>query len=67
MADLEAVRRHVGLGRMALLGHSWGAQPALSYAPARPGRVSALVYVSGTASARTPTGTPPTGKTSGPA
>ncbi|MEU7059842.1 alpha/beta hydrolase [Streptomyces sp. NPDC046197] len=47
VADLDAVRRHFGLDRMALLGHSWGAQPALSYAPAHPERVSALVYVSG--------------------
>src|SRR4051794_26233206 len=48
VADLDAVRRHFGLGRMALLGHSWGAQLALSYALAHPERVSALVYVSGT-------------------
>jgi proline iminopeptidase len=31
-----------------VLGHSWGAQLALSYAIAHPARVSALVYVSGT-------------------
>ncbi|MGW7260871.1 alpha/beta fold hydrolase [Streptomyces sp. NPDC054834] len=48
VADLDAVRRHFGLDRMALLGHSWGAQLALSYALAHPERVSALVYVSGT-------------------
>ncbi|MDX3851570.1 alpha/beta hydrolase [Streptomyces sp. AK02-01A] len=48
VADLDAVRRHFGLDRMALLGHSWGAQLALSYALAGPGRVSALIYVSGT-------------------
>ncbi|MFI5684989.1 alpha/beta fold hydrolase [Streptomyces sp. NPDC051636] len=48
VADLDAVRRHFGLDRMPLLGHSWGAQLALSYALARPERVSALVYVSGT-------------------
>ncbi|GAA3994260.1 alpha/beta fold hydrolase [Streptomyces plumbiresistens] len=48
VADLDAVRRHFGLERMALLGHSWGAQLALSYALARPERVDALVYVSGT-------------------
>lgn len=33
---------------MALLGHSWGAQLALRYALAYPGRVTKLVYVSGT-------------------
>ncbi|MGP4084477.1 alpha/beta hydrolase [Streptomyces sp. KR55] len=48
VADLDAVRRHFGLRRMALLGHSWGAQLALSYALAHPERVSALVYVAGT-------------------
>ena len=48
VADLDVVRRHFGLERMALLGHSWGAQLALSYALAHPGRVSSLVYVSGT-------------------
>lgn len=48
VADLDAVRRHFDLERMALLGHSWGAQLALSYALAHPKRVSALVYVSGT-------------------
>ncbi|MFI7404896.1 alpha/beta fold hydrolase [Streptomyces sp. NPDC049541] len=48
VADLDAVRRHFGLERMRLLGHSWGAQLALSYALAHPERVSLLVYVSGT-------------------
>ncbi|MFE5045741.1 alpha/beta fold hydrolase [Streptomyces sp. NPDC056637] len=48
VADLDAVRRHFGLARMALLGHSWGAQLALQYALEHPGRVSKLVYVSGT-------------------
>lgn len=47
VADLEAVRRHFGLDRMVLLGHSWGAQLALSYALAHPERVAALVYVGG--------------------
>ncbi|MFF4831604.1 alpha/beta fold hydrolase [Streptomyces sp. NPDC001315] len=48
VADLDAVRRHFALDRVALLGHSWGAQLALSYALAHPERVSALVYVAGT-------------------
>ena len=48
LADLEAVRVHFGLARMALLGHSWGAHVALHYALAHPDRVSSLVYVSGT-------------------
>ncbi|MFJ1746904.1 alpha/beta fold hydrolase [Streptomyces sp. NPDC088116] len=48
VADLDAVRHHFGVERMALLGHSWGARLALSYALAHPGRVSRLIYVSGT-------------------
>ncbi|MFF3329912.1 alpha/beta fold hydrolase [Streptomyces sp. NPDC002888] len=48
VADLDAVRRHFGLERMALLGHSWGAQLALSYTLAHPERVGSLIYVSGT-------------------
>src|SRR2546430_16716306 len=32
VADLDAVRRQFGPERMALLGHLWGAQLALSYA-----------------------------------
>ncbi|KPI01365.1 hypothetical protein OK074_0618 [Actinobacteria bacterium OK074] len=48
VADLDAVRRHFGLDNMTLLGHSWGAQLALSYALAHPDRVTRLVYVAGT-------------------
>ena len=48
VADLDAVRRHLGLERTALLGHSWGATLALHYALAHPARVTGLVYVSGT-------------------
>ncbi|MER5184644.1 alpha/beta hydrolase [Streptomyces sp. NPDC002896] len=48
VADLDAVRRHFGLDRMALLGHSYGTQLALQYALDHPERVSKLVYVSGT-------------------
>ncbi|WP_049579742.1 alpha/beta fold hydrolase [Streptomyces sp. SBT349] len=48
VADLDAVRRHFGLPRMVVLGHSWGAQLALLYALEHPERVSGLVYVSGT-------------------
>lgn len=47
VADLDAVRRHFGVRRMTLLGHSWGARLALAYALAHPGRVNALVYVAG--------------------
>ncbi|WP_327727683.1 alpha/beta fold hydrolase [Streptomyces sp. NBC_00487] len=43
VADLDAVRQHFALDRPVLLGHSWGAQLALSYAPAHPERVGGLV------------------------
>lgn len=48
VADLDAVRAHFGWDRVALLGHSWGAQLALRYTLAHPDRVTKLVYVSGT-------------------
>ncbi len=47
VADLDEVRRHSGHDRVTVLGHSWGAELALHYAVAHPGRVTALVYVSG--------------------
>lgn len=47
-ADLDAVRAHFGFEKVVLLGHSWGAQLALRYTLDNPGRVSALIYVSGT-------------------
>jgi proline iminopeptidase len=48
VADLDAVRSHLGVDRVAVLGHSWGATLALRYALDHPARVSALAYVSGT-------------------
>ncbi|MEU5890916.1 alpha/beta hydrolase [Streptomyces sp. NPDC047461] len=48
VADLDAVRQHFALDRPVLLGHSWGAQLALSHALAHPERVGGLVYVGGT-------------------
>ena len=47
-ADLDAVRRGLGLDRIAVLGHSWGATLGLRYALDYPERVTALIYVSGT-------------------
>ena len=47
LADLDAVLDHHGLARTVLLGHSWGAELALRYSLAHPGRVTGLVYVSG--------------------
>jgi proline iminopeptidase len=43
--DLEAVRRHFGLERVTLLGHSWGAGLAALYARAHPDRTARLVLV----------------------
>ncbi|HEX9710991.1 MAG TPA: alpha/beta fold hydrolase [Actinomycetota bacterium] len=48
VADLEAIRAHLGHARWIVGGHSWGATPALHYALAHPERTSALIYMSGT-------------------
>lgn len=45
--DLEAVRRHVGVERWIVAGHSWGAELALHYAVAHPERTRSLLYLSG--------------------
>lgn len=42
VADIERLRRHLGLQRWALLAGSWGAVPALAYAAAHPQRVAGL-------------------------
>ena len=43
--DVEAVRRHFGLDKVVLLGHSWGAAPAAFYAKAHPDRAAAVILV----------------------
>jgi proline iminopeptidase len=43
--DLEALRRHVGLESVALLGHSWGCLLAMEYAIRYPERASHLVLL----------------------
>ena len=48
IADIEAVRDHLGFDRWTVGGHSWGAALALAYALAHPERTSALLYISGT-------------------
>ncbi|MFG2872398.1 alpha/beta fold hydrolase [Streptomyces sp. NPDC048338] len=45
VADVEALRAHLGLERMDLLGHSASGNLATLYAAAHPERVSALVLV----------------------
>lgn len=48
VADLEALRERWGHPQWIVGGHSAGANLALAYAAAHPGRVAALLYVSGT-------------------
>jgi len=43
--DLDAIRRHFELGRLTLLGHSWGAAVAALYATRYPERVQRLILV----------------------
>ena len=43
VADMEALRRHLGLERWLVFGGSWGSTLALAYAQAHPQRVSELV------------------------
>jgi proline iminopeptidase len=43
--DLDRVRRHFTLDRVALLGHSWGSVLALEYAIRHPARVSHLILL----------------------
>ena len=43
VADIEALRCHLGIDRWQVFGGSWGSTLALAYAQAHPERVSALV------------------------
>ena len=43
VADLDALRRHLGLDRWSVLAGSWGTVLALAYARQHPGRVQRLV------------------------
>jgi proline iminopeptidase len=43
--DLEAIRRHFGMERLTLLGHSWGAGVAALYAARHPERIGRLLVV----------------------
>jgi proline iminopeptidase len=52
--DLEALRVHLGVPRMTLVGLSWGAGLAALYAAEHPRRVDRLVLLSPMAPARTP-------------
>ncbi len=43
VADIEAIRSHLGIDRWQVFGGSWGSTLALSYAQTHPDRVSELV------------------------
>ncbi|MFE0013166.1 alpha/beta fold hydrolase, partial [Streptomyces erythrochromogenes] len=43
--DIEALRAHLGLGRIDLLGHSAGANPAMQYAARYPDRIGRLALI----------------------
>lgn len=45
--DLEGLRRHLGVSRIGLIGHSFGALLALEYAKKYPQHVSGIVFTSG--------------------
>lgn len=45
VADLEAIRAHLGVERMAVAGHSWGTLVAAAYAAAHPARVTRLLLL----------------------
>ena len=43
--DLEAIRKHLGLAQLTLVGHSWGVVPAILYAMQHPERVARILLV----------------------
>jgi proline iminopeptidase len=48
--DIEALRKQLGVGKLALMGHSFGGALALEYAAAYPQHVARLVLVSAASS-----------------
>ncbi|MFI7015427.1 prolyl aminopeptidase [Streptomyces sp. NPDC050164] len=52
IADIELLRRHLGIGEWLVIGGSWGVTLALAYAEQHPGRVSELVLFSVTNTTR---------------
>ena len=45
MADLDGLRDALGLGSVAVLGHSWGGVLAMEYATRHPDRISHLILL----------------------
>jgi proline iminopeptidase len=43
--DLDEIRRHLGLDRIAVMGHSWGGVLAMEYAARHPERISHLILL----------------------
>ncbi|HVT45344.1 MAG TPA: alpha/beta fold hydrolase [Thermoanaerobaculia bacterium] len=43
IADLEALRSHLGFDKIALLGHSWGGYLVMAYAARHPERIAHLI------------------------
>lgn len=52
IADLEALREHLGIERWLVSGGSWGSTLALAYAEAHPDRVTGLVLAAVTTTSR---------------
>jgi proline iminopeptidase len=47
VADLEDIRRTLGVARWIVLGHSWGSDLAVRYALAHPDEIAAVVGIAG--------------------
>lgn len=47
IADLEGIRRAVGLDRWVVMGHSWGCDLAVRYAVEQPEAVTAMIGIAG--------------------
>jgi proline iminopeptidase len=45
IADLEDLRRHLGLDKLTIAGHSWGGMLAMAYAQSHPNRVAGLLLL----------------------
>ena len=43
--DLEVLRKHLGLERLTLAGHSWGGMLAMAYAASHADRVERLILI----------------------
>ncbi len=43
VADIESIRKHLGIGRWLVFGGSWGSTLALAYGQAHPQRVTGLI------------------------